>query len=115
MKRKYQYQYVHSRKSRLIALALCICGGCLGLHYFYVGRYWRAALNLLLSLALTIASNVFGIYYFQIYFGNSGFFFVHWREIVAVASASILGLLLIWDVVRIAQGKFKDAKHYYLR
>lgn len=33
-----------SHKSRKTALILCIFGGMLGLHYFYVGRYGRGLL-----------------------------------------------------------------------
>lgn len=33
-----------SHKSRKVALLLCIFGGWLGLHYFYVGRYGKGFL-----------------------------------------------------------------------
>ncbi len=69
MAKKYQYKYLSSKKHCSIALILCVMFGFFGLHYFYVRRYWRGALNLFHLLALTIASNVFGIYYFQITFG----------------------------------------------
>lgn len=117
MPRKYKYNYIRSRKHRLLALLLCVCFGMLGLHYFYVNRYWRGALNLLLTLLLTIASNVFGLYYFAIMFSFTGssFFFIHWREILAVSCALILGLTLIYDFVRILQGNFRDAKGYKLQ
>lgn len=36
-----------SHKSRKVALLLCIFGGWLGLHYFYVGRYGKWFLYLL--------------------------------------------------------------------
>ena len=65
MAKKYQYKYLSSKKSRLIALVLCVMFGFFGLHYFYVNRYWRGALNLFLLVALTIASSIFGIHYFK--------------------------------------------------
>ena len=33
-----------SHKSRKTALLLCIFGGLLGFHYFYVGRFWKGVL-----------------------------------------------------------------------
>lgn len=36
-----------SHKSRKVALILCIFGGIIGLHYFYVGRYGRGILYFL--------------------------------------------------------------------
>ena len=92
MAKKYQYHYLSSHKSRFIALVLCALFGYLGLHYFYVRRRWRGALNLFLLLALTIASSVFGIFYFQVTFGPQTGIFVHWREAVAVVCAAILGV-----------------------
>ncbi|MFR1037655.1 MAG: NINE protein [Clostridium sp.] len=38
------YVTVTSHKKRRTALILCILGGCLGLHYFYVGRYGKGIL-----------------------------------------------------------------------
>lgn len=38
------YVTVTSHKQRRTALILCIIGGCLGLHYFYVGRYGKGIL-----------------------------------------------------------------------
>ena len=38
------YVTVTSHKSRKTALILCILGGYLGLHYFYVGRYGKGIL-----------------------------------------------------------------------
>lgn len=115
MPKKYQYKYLSSKKHRIIALLLCVLGGYLGLHYFYVKRYWRGALNLILLLALTIASNVYGLYYFYISFGPTQGIFVHWRETVAVICAAILGVTWILDIVRIAQGKFKDNEKLMLK
>lgn len=115
MSKKYQYHYINSKKHKLVALFLCVIGGYLGLHYFYVRRYWRGALNLVLLLALTIASSVFGIYYIQITFGPTEGIFVHWREAVAVICAAILGVTWILDIVHIAQGKFKDNEKMLLR
>ena len=89
--------------------------GFLGLHYFYVQRPWRGALNLLLLLLLTIASSVFGIYYIQISFGPTNGIFVHWREAVAVIAATILGLMWIWDIVRIYKGQFRDSQKMLLK
>ncbi len=36
-----------SHKSRKVALLLCVFGGSLGLHYFYVGRYGKGILYFL--------------------------------------------------------------------
>jgi len=86
---RHEYRFIGSKKHKTIALLLCVFGGYLGLHYFYVRRYWRGALNLLLLLALTIASSVFGVYYIRIGFGPTQGIFVHWREAVAVICAAI--------------------------
>ena len=102
-----------SNKSQFIAKVLCIFGGYLGLHYFYVRRYWRGALNLFLMLALFISSNVFGLRYFYVSFNRLPD--VHWREIVSVASAAIVGITWILDIVFICKGKFKDDKGLYLK
>lgn len=115
MSKSYRYKYMTSKKHRVVALLLCICFGYLGAHYFYVHRYWRGALNLFLLLALTIASSVFGIYYIQFTFGPAHGTFVHWREAVAVICAAILGISWILDIVRIAQGRFKDSEKMVLR
>lgn len=115
MPKKYQYKYLSSKKSRLVALAICVMFGFFGLHYFYVRRYWRGALNLFLLLALTIASNVYGIYYFQIRFGPHSGIFVNWREAVAVISAAILGITWILDIVHISKGQFTDNKKLVLK
>ena len=114
MARKPQYRFLSSKKSRLLALLLCIVGGYLGLHYFYVRRHWRGAVNLFLLLALMISSSVFGVFYIQIYFGAKGIF-VHWREAVAVVSAAVLGVTWILDIVHIAQGKFRDSEKLVLK
>ena len=115
MAKQYQYRYISSKKHRIVALMLCAIGGYLGLHYFYVRRYWRGAMNLLLLLALTISSSVFGIYYIQFTFGPTQGIFVHWRETVAVVCAAVLGITWILDIVHIAQGKFKDSEILVLR
>lgn len=115
MKKKYQYQYIFSKKSRFIALILCVIFGVFGLHYFYVRRYWRGALNLFLLLALAIASSVFGLFYIQIRIGTTQNIFIHWREAIAVICAAILGITWILDIVRIAQGKFRDDKGLMLK
>ncbi len=113
--KQYQYHYLSSKKHRLVALLLCVMFGLFGLHYFYVKRYWRGALNLFLLLALTIASNVYGIYYFQISFAPQNVVFVHWREAVSVICAALLGITWILDIVHIAKGKFKDNKKLLLK
>lgn len=115
MSKKHQYKYLSSKKSKTIALILCAMFGFFGLHYFYVRRYWRGALNLSLLLALTIASNVYGIYYFRITFGPQTGIFVHWREAVAVVCAAILGITWVLDIVHIAQGKFRDNEKLVLK
>ena len=115
MSKKHQYKYLSSKKSKAIALILCVMFGFFGLHYFYVKRPCRGALNLLLLLLLTIASSVFGIYYIQITFGPTNGIFIHWREAVAVVSAAILGLTWIWDIVRIFKGQFRDNKKLVLK
>jgi len=112
---RHEYRFIGSKKHKTIALLLCVFGGYLGLHYFYVRRYWRGALNLLLLLALTIASSVFGVYYIRIGFGPTQGIFVHWREAVAVICAAILGITWIWDIVQIAKGEFRDSEKMRLR
>lgn len=72
-------------------------------------------MNLFLLLALTIASSVFGIYYIRFTFGPTQGIFVHWREAIAVICAAILGITWIVDIVRIAQGKFRDDKNLLLK
>ena len=112
---KHRYTYASpSDKSRTVALVLCAGLGFLGMHYFYVRRYWRAALNLFLLLALTIATRVYGLYYFKVYIRDTQMFF-HWREALAVASAAALGASWIVDIVRIAQGKFRDSERRPLK
>ncbi len=115
MAKQYQYKYLSSKKSRIVALILCVMFGYLGLHYFYVRRYWRGALNLFLLLALTISSSVFGIYYIRFTFGPTQEIFVHWREAVAVICAAVLGTTWIMDIVHIAQGKFRDNEKLVLK
>ena len=115
MSKQYQYRYLSSKKHRLVALLLCVLGGHLGLHYFYVRRYWRGALNLLLLLALTIASSVFGIYYIRISFGPQTDKFVNWREAVSVICAAILGVTRIVDIVCILKRKFRDSEKLVLK
>ena len=115
MAKKYQYKYVSSKKNRLIALILCVMFGLLGLHYFYVRRYWRGALNLFLLLLLFVASSVFGLFYIRISFGPTQGIFVHWREAVAVVSAAILGITWILDIVHIAKRQFKDSEKLTLK
>ena len=115
-KPSYDDRYKASRKSRLLTLLLCVFGGHLGLHYFYVERNWRGGLNLFLLLALIISTSVFGLYYFRIDFGTApDSIFVHWREAVAVLSASILGITWILDIVHILQRRFRDSKHLLLK
>ena len=96
-------------------MTLCAMFGLFGLHYFYVRRYWRGALNLFLMLLLFIASSVFGLFYIQITFGPTNGIFVHWREAVAVVSATILGITWILDIVHIAKGQFKDNEKLLLK
>ena len=115
MAKKYQYKYVFSKKKRLIAMILCVMFGFLGLHYFYVRRYWRGALNLFLLLLLFVASSVFGLFYIRISFGPTQGIFVHWREAVAVVSAAILGITWILDIVHIAKRQFKDSEKLTLK
>lgn len=115
MKTRHEYRFLSSKHHRLVALILCVMFGAFGLHYFYVRRPWRGALNLLLLLMLTIATNVYGVYYIRFSFGPTDGIFVHWREAVAVICAAILGVSLILDVVRIYQGKFRDRDKLFLK
>ena len=115
MAKKYQYKYVYSKKNRLIALILCVMFGLLGLHYFYVRRYWRGALNLFLLLLSFVASSVFGLFYIQISFGPTQGIFVHWHEAVAVICSVILGVTWILDIVHIAKRQFKDSEKLALK
>ena len=96
-------------------MILCVMFGFLGLHYFYVRRYWRGALNLFLLLLLFVASSVFGLFYIRISFGPTQGIFVHWREAVAVVSAAILGITWILDIVHIAKRQFKDSEKLTLK
>lgn len=41
-----QYVAVTSNKSKKKALRLCIFGGWFGLHYFYVGRFFRGFVSM---------------------------------------------------------------------
>lgn len=43
---RYEYKYLGSKKHKVVALLLCLLGGFLGLHYFYVRKPWRGALNI---------------------------------------------------------------------
>ena len=115
MAKSYKYEYRSSEKSRLVALFLCVGGGLLGLHYFYVNRYWRAALNLVLVMIVFIMTNIFGLRYIRISFGNETGVFMYWRDGVAVCAAAVLGLLWIWDIVRLAQRKFRDSEKLPLK
>ncbi len=115
MAKKYQYKYLHSKKSRILALILCVIFGFVGGHYFYVRRYWRGALNLFLLLAVFIATSVFGLFYIQISFGKTKGIFVHWREAVAVIGCAILGITWILDVVHIAKRQFRDSEKLVLK
>ena len=115
MARNYQYRFLYSRKSRTVAMLLCIFGGYLGLHYFYVRRYWRAALNLFLLLALGITSNVFGLRYFYLFRQPNNAVFLNWREAIAVISATILGVTWILDFLFIIQKKFRDNEKLLLK
>ena len=115
MAKNRQYEYRSSEKSRLVALILCVGGGFLGLHYFYVNRYWRAALNLVLAMTVFIMTNIFGLRYIRVSLGNESGIFMYWRDGVAVCAAAILGLTWIWDIVRLAQCKFRDSEKLPLR
>ncbi len=115
MTKTYQYRYMTSKKHKSLALILCVMFGFFGLHYFYVRRYWRGALNLFLLLAVCIASSVFGLFYIQITIGQPQGVFVHWREAIAVTSAAILGVTWILDIVHIVQGRFRDREKLCLK
>ena len=115
MAKMYQYKYVASKKKRWVAMILCVMFGFLGLHYFYVRRYWRGALNLFLLLLLFIASSVFGLFYIQITFGPTQGIFVHWREAVAVICSAILGITWILDLVHISKRQFRDNEKLTLK
>ena len=113
MANEYRYHHMTSKRSRFVALVLCVCGGFLGLHHFYVKRYWRAAVNLFLLMILFITTNIFGVKYF--YRLHDTKVLVHWRELLAVGSAAVLGTLWFIDIVLLAKGQFKDADKLLLK
>ena len=57
--KRYEYRFLGSKKHKAIAMLLCLVGGFLGLHYFYVNRPWRGAVNVVLSIMLAFASGYF--------------------------------------------------------
>lgn len=115
MHRNREYKYLTSPRSRLVAMLLCLFGGYAGLHYFYVRRIWRGAVNLFLMLGLVISSRVFGLSYRMIIRNGAEDYFLHWREIVAVLCAAALGVTWILDLVAIIQRRFRDDQRRVLK
>jgi hypothetical protein len=115
MSGKHRYRFLKSGKHRTVALILCLAGGWLGLHYFYVRRYRRAAVNLFLLLILAITTNIFGLRYFVVFRNTTPGVFVSWREAAAVLSAGGLGVMWILDLLTIIQSRFKDSEGMTLK
>lgn len=109
--KRYEYRFLGSKKHKTVALLLCVFGGFLGLHYFYVKRPWRGLVNVLLTVVMMLATGAFGMYNtirIAITFGDTNWFALHWRELVAGVCAAVLGVAWLWDIVQIAKGEFRD-------
>lgn len=119
--KRYEYRFLGSKKHKAVALLLCVFGGFLGLHYFYVGRPWRGAVNVVLSILLAFASGYFirNRIWFSFYWENSMTIWtwirLHWREVVTGVCTVALTLMWVIDIVRIAKGEFRDNEKMKLR
>ena len=119
--KRYEYRFLGSKKHKSIAMLLCLVGGFLGLHYFYVNRPWRGAVNVVLSIQLAFASGYFirNRIWFTFYWGNSmtvwTWIRLHWREVVTGVCTVALTLMWVIDIVRIAKGEFRDSEKMRLR
>ena len=119
--KRYEYRFLGSKKHKSIAMLLCLVGGFLGLHYFYVNRPWRGAVNVVLSILLAFASGYFirNRIWFSFYCENSmtvwTWIRLHWREVVTGVCTVALTLMWVIDIVRIAKGEFRDSEKMRLR
>lgn len=119
--KRYEYRFLGSKKHKAIAMLLCLVGGFLGLHYFYVNRPWRGAVNVVLSILLAFASGYFirNRIWFSFYWENSmtvwTWIRLHWREVVTGVCTVALTLMWVIDIVRIAKGEFRDSEKMRLR
>ena len=119
--KRYEYRFLGSKKHKAVALLLCVFGGFLGLHYFYVKRPWRGAVNVVLSILLAFASGYFirNRIWFSFYWENSmtvwTWIRLHWREVVTGVCTVALTLMWVIDIVRIAKGEFRDDEKMKLR
>lgn len=119
--KRYEYRFLGSKKHKAIAMLLCLFGGFLGLHYFYVKRPWRGAVNVVLSILLAFASGYFirNRIWFSFYWENSmtvwTWIRLHWREVVTGVCTVALTLMWVIDMIRIAKGEFRDNEKMKLR
>ncbi len=114
--KRYEYRYLGSKKHKSVALVLCLFGGFFGLHYFYVRRPWRGAVNVVLMVLLAFASGYFmhnGIW-FSFYWANNmtigTWLRMHWREVLTGVCTVTLTVMWAVDIVRIANGEFRDSE-----
>ena len=113
-KQGYEYRFLGSKKHKVLAMLLCITGGFLGLHYFYVGRKVRGSINLILAIMLAIASGYFirNRIWVSFYCETGSeivvWLKVHWREVMAIVSFVPLAIMWVIDFVKIAKGEFRD-------
>ena len=113
-KQGYEYRFLGSKKHKVLAMLLCIIGGFLGLHYFYVGRKLRGSINLILAIMLAIASGYFirNRIWISFYWESGNEIVVwlkmHWREVMAIVSFVPLAIMWVIDLVKIAKGEFRD-------
>ena len=120
-KQGYEYRYLGSKKHKVVALILCLIGGFVGLHYFYVGRKGRGAVNVILAAILAFASGYFIRHRLWVtFYGLDGMTIVdwmklHWRELVTALTGIPLTIMWIVDMLKIGKGEFRDADGMRLR
>ena len=122
--KRYDYRYLGSKKHKTVALLLCLVCGFLGLHYFYVGRKLRGALNVVLAAILAFAGGYFIVYgawsEWTILFRFGGlrftdWLYLHWREVVTAICAITLTVMWAIDLVTIWKGELRDSEKMKLK